>query len=167
MFTFPNRNRLNRLMHKVDVYRRRDNGWSALHQACAGGFEKIVHVLLQEMRGTFLNVVAKDQQTPLSLAVWNNHPSVVRLLSRDGRVDVDVALEGQGGKTAFHIAAQQGFLQVVEVLSRNKKVKVEREDVKVSASCVGVVFLFCCMGLMYLFDLYFSFSFVRNKHHWI
>jgi ankyrin repeat protein len=64
---------------KIEVRIMRNNGYSALHQACLGGHNEIVQLLLPAMTTSFINLEGKDNQTPLSLAVWNNHSDVVNV----------------------------------------------------------------------------------------
>jgi ankyrin repeat protein len=50
-------------------------------------------------------------------------------LSRDGRVHVDKPIENDiQGRTPFHVAAQYGYFKIIEILAKNKKVNIIRED---------------------------------------
>jgi len=55
---------------------------TALHAACSGGHLSAVHILLQA--GAQLDVLNRDQNTPLMLAAVSNHNDVVKYLVKAG-----------------------------------------------------------------------------------
>ena len=55
---------------------------TALHAACAGGHLSVVHILLQA--GANMDVLDRDQYTPLMLAAVENHNAVVKYLVKAG-----------------------------------------------------------------------------------
>ena len=115
------------LLHaNADVRFRQTNGWSALHQASLGGHHDIVKLLLKKMTTSFINLEGNDHQSALSLAVWHNHPTVVKVLSRDGRIEMDKVIEHHSGRTAFHVAVVLGHYEIVEILSKNKHVGIQK-----------------------------------------
>jgi ankyrin repeat protein len=102
----------------------RNNGWSALHQACNGGFSDIVRILLKHTNHNIINLEGTDHHTPLSLAAWNNHVDCVQLLINDGRAELNKQIDGQKGRTALHMAAQEGNVEVVKALSNSKRINI-------------------------------------------
>ena len=55
---------------------------TALHAACAGGHLSVVHILLQV--GANMDVLDREQNTPLMLAAVANHSAVVKYLVKAG-----------------------------------------------------------------------------------
>jgi euchromatic histone-lysine N-methyltransferase len=55
---------------------------TALHAACSGGHLSVVHILLQA--GVQLDVLDRDQNTPLMLAAVSNHNDIVKYLVKAG-----------------------------------------------------------------------------------
>ncbi|KAJ4426392.1 hypothetical protein ANN_27206 [Periplaneta americana] len=76
---------------------------TALHAACAGGHLSAVHILLQA--GAHLDVLDRDQNTPLMLAALSNHKEIVKYLVKAG---ANVMIKGGDGMTALHLAAKAG-----------------------------------------------------------
>ncbi|XP_023727784.1 histone-lysine N-methyltransferase EHMT2 isoform X3 [Cryptotermes secundus] len=79
---------------------------TALHAACSGGHLSIVHILLQA--GVQLDVLDRDQNTPLMLAAMSNHNDVVKYLVKAG---ANVMIKGSDGMTALHLAAKAGNIE--------------------------------------------------------
>ncbi|KAL1138787.1 hypothetical protein AAG570_008849, partial [Ranatra chinensis] len=78
----------------------------ALHAAASGGHLTIVHLLVQA--GANTEVLDKDQNTPLMLAVMHGYNDVVKYLIKAG---ASVSFKGADGMTALHIAAKEGNIE--------------------------------------------------------
>ncbi|XP_054271745.1 histone-lysine N-methyltransferase EHMT2-like isoform X2 [Macrosteles quadrilineatus] len=87
---------------------------SALHAACAGGHLTCVHLLIQA--GANLDVVDRDQNTPLMQACANSHNDVVKYLVKAG---ASVTFKGGDGMTALHLAAKTGNIEACHYLISN------------------------------------------------
>lgn len=90
---------------------------TGLHAAADGGFLACVHVLVQA--GTQLDVLDRNQLSPLMLAATNGKADIVRYLMRIG---ADVTLKGEDGMTALHMAAKSGHLDVCKIILSECKV---------------------------------------------
>ncbi|XP_021933678.1 histone-lysine N-methyltransferase EHMT2 isoform X2 [Zootermopsis nevadensis] len=84
---------------------------TALHAACSGGHLSVVHILLQA--GAHLDVLDRDQNTPLMLAAVSNHNDLVKYLVKAG---ANVILKGGDGMTALHLAAKAGNIETCQFL---------------------------------------------------
>lgn len=128
----------------IDAGARSEFGTSVLDQAAQNGKEEVVRFLLEEKRVS-AKEANKSGVTPLHLAARNGHEAVVRLLIENGadpkasdkdnctplhraassgyvgvisamldRVDLNVL--GPNGRTALHMAAGSGRVEVVKLL---------------------------------------------------
>jgi euchromatic histone-lysine N-methyltransferase len=70
---------------------------TALHAACSGGHLSVVHILLQA--GAQLDVLDRDQNTPLMLAAVSNRDDIVKYLVKAG---ADVVLKVRMCLYLFH-----------------------------------------------------------------
>lgn len=76
-----------------------------------------VHILVQA--GAQVDVMDRNQLTPLMLAASKGKADVVRYLVRIG---ADVTLKGEDGMTALHMAAKSGHLEVCKIILTECKV---------------------------------------------
>ncbi|XP_058802686.1 histone-lysine N-methyltransferase EHMT2 [Phymastichus coffea] len=96
----------------------RDQGHkTGLHLASDKGHVACVHVLVQA--GAQIDVLDRNQLSPLMLAANNGEAEVVRYLMRTG---ADEALKGEDGMTALHMAAKSGHLEVCKIILEECKV---------------------------------------------
>ncbi|KAI4501270.1 hypothetical protein M0802_003643 [Mischocyttarus mexicanus] len=90
---------------------------SGLHIAADKGHLSCVHVLVQA--GAQLDVMDRNQLTPLMLAASTGKSDVVKYLVRIG---ADVTMKGEDGMTALHMAAKSGHLEVCQIILTECKV---------------------------------------------
>lgn len=90
---------------------------TALHIAADKGHLACVHVLVQQ--GAQVDVMDKNQLTPMMLAASKGELEVVRYFVRIG---ADVTLKGDDGMTALHVAAKSGCLGVCRIILTECKV---------------------------------------------
>ena len=76
------------------------------------GDEATVKVLLKN--GAYPDFKGSYGRTPLSMAAWEGHEAVVKLLLEIGKVDVDS--KGTDGRTPLSRAAENGHEAVVKLL---------------------------------------------------
>ena len=69
-------------------------------------------LIFSSVKGIDLNTTDMSGNSPLYLAVKNNHPDIVELLCRAG---ADVNTTGGGNNTPLHVAARHGFEECLEV----------------------------------------------------
>lgn len=84
---------------------------SGLHIAADKGHLSCVHVLVQA--GAQLDVMDRNQLTPLMLAASKGKSDVVKYLVRIG---ADVTMKGEDGMTALHMAAKSGHLEILSMM---------------------------------------------------
>nr|XP_033326268.1 histone-lysine N-methyltransferase EHMT1 isoform X2 [Megalopta genalis] len=84
---------------------------TGLHIAADKGHLSCVHVLVQA--GAQLDLMDRNQLTPLMLAASKGKADVVKYLIRIG---ADVTLKGEDGMTALHMAAKSGHLEVCRII---------------------------------------------------
>ncbi|XP_036142402.1 histone-lysine N-methyltransferase EHMT2 isoform X2 [Monomorium pharaonis] len=80
-----------------------------------GDLEKLVNVLA----GAQVDVMDRNQLTPLMLASSKGNAAVVKYLVRVG---ADVTLKGEDGMTALHMGAKSGHLEVCKIILTECKV---------------------------------------------
>lgn len=95
-----------RLCQHVNLVYQDADGQTALHAACFGGHLSVVHIIFQS--GGALDKMDYSQNTPLSLAVIQEHNDIVKYLIQAGS---SASLKGEGGMTALHSAAKYGNLE--------------------------------------------------------
>ena len=95
----------------ADVNMQGDMGWTALHQAAAGGHPEVLKLLVDA--GADVNMVTGMGSTALYLAAQNGHTVVINLLVNAG---ADVNMQSGEGGTALRVAAQKGHTEVVKLL---------------------------------------------------
>ncbi|CAH1241011.1 DAPK1 [Branchiostoma lanceolatum] len=89
-------------------------GSTALHEACIGGHDKVVELLIKN--GAELNVTNKAGNTALHRACINEHVKVVKLLLKNG---ADLNMTSKYGYTALLIACERGHGKIAELLIKN------------------------------------------------
>ncbi|KAL8563959.1 hypothetical protein ACOMHN_025290 [Nucella lapillus] len=103
---------------EVDVNKQNQIGFTPLHIACKQGFVGIVNFLLHKRVG--VNVRDEKGETALFKACKNNSSYIVRAMLQphmDGDpCQTDVAAKNRHGRSALHIACQQGNLDCVKLL---------------------------------------------------
>jgi len=96
-----------RLGQHVNFVHQDADGQTALHAACFGGHLPVVHIVFQS--GAALDKMDYSQNTPMSLALIQEHNDIVKYLIQAG---ASASLKGEGGMTALHLAAKYGNLEV-------------------------------------------------------
>ncbi|KAM9462791.1 ankyrin repeat and SOCS box protein 3 [Clarias gariepinus] len=105
--------RLLRKGHSVDV---KDNrGWSALHEAAAGGHAQCVRLLLSASDSCedYVNSTTHNSETPLYFAAMNGHLRAARCLIRAG---ADLNKMSNDLSSPLFAAVDSGHKEVVELL---------------------------------------------------
>lgn len=90
---------------------------TSLHVAAEKGFLACAHVLVQA--GAQLDVLDRNQLSPLMLAALNGKSVVVKYLMRVG---ADITLKGEDGMTGLHMAAKSGHLDTCKIILNECKV---------------------------------------------
>lgn len=90
---------------------------TSLHVAADKGYLSCVHVLVQA--GAQVDVMDRNQLTPLMLAASKGRTEVVKYLVRVG---ADIAIKGEDGMTALHMAAKEGHLEACRIILSECKV---------------------------------------------
>ena len=88
-----------------------DSGNNLLMCACKGGHDNIVTSLLRMQLD--VNLVDRNSDTSLTIAVLANKTSTVSVLIRNG---VNIRHKTANGDTALHIASKQGNSAIIELL---------------------------------------------------
>ena len=95
----------------IDVY-----GFTPLHYACGRGNRAATEILLQSGKVN-LNALDKQQNTPLHLACRIGDPWIVEQLLDGG---ANVLLSNKEGVNPLHIACQEGWSDVVNIIMRKR-----------------------------------------------
>lgn len=88
-------------------------GRNLMHIASARGHEQIVCLLRQ--RNFRIDERDRDENSPLHLAIKNNHIDVVQLLANENTVN----LKNSSKETSLHIATENNQCSIVEILLKN------------------------------------------------
>lgn len=115
------------LEHDADIEARDAIGRTPLLWAATNGNVKLVEALLSgELCGKRANIGAANNRgrNALHLAAESNHEEMVKLLLRYG---ADPQAVSDGGWTALHNAAQNGYKGIVALLMGREKVDVNAE----------------------------------------
>ena len=94
------------------------NWRTAMHWAGSQGATGVVARLTEWLGEAGVNVINKDQQSPLHRAAFRGHSATVQALL-DATAQVDF-VDSVNGWSAAHMAARQGHLEVLEVLHSAK-----------------------------------------------
>ena len=95
------------------------NGNNAVHHACIRGDDIILRELIYYpllVENQYLKLENMDQETPLTLAIQNNHYLVAKMLIE---VDPSVIINNHDGENMFMFAAQYGLTDMAELLIRS------------------------------------------------
>jgi len=84
-------------------------GRTPLHNACQGGFNSIIQILL-DAKSDVNSIADQGEITPLHLAVENGHKVAVLLLLEHG---ADLSIMNSEGRTAFQLAAIKGTFKTI------------------------------------------------------
>ena len=95
-----------------------DDGWTPIFYAITEDYLKIVSVLIKY--DCDVNVIDKQGYSPLLCAVVLNNIDVVRELLKLKTTDVNLTDEKFRKNTALHVAAQNGYKDIVEYLIKNE-----------------------------------------------
>nr|XP_045249825.1 ankyrin repeat and death domain-containing protein 1B isoform X14 [Macaca fascicularis] len=97
----------------ADQRAKNQDGMNALHFAAQSNHVRIVEYLIQDLHLKDLNQPDEPKESPLHLAVINNHITVVNsLLSAQH----DINILNQKQQTPLHVAADCGNVELVETL---------------------------------------------------
>ncbi|KAL8609681.1 hypothetical protein ACOMHN_042720 [Nucella lapillus] len=95
----------------ANVNSANQDGRTALHLACRGGYLNIVRSLIAA--GTNVNRRTQDGKTCLHVAVWRGHEPVVQELVKAG---ADVNIPDSEGCTPVYWAARSNYMAILTVL---------------------------------------------------
>ena len=109
----------------INVLKGKGAKTSVLHSACEDGKADLVERLLSTNYKTRVNLLSTKGWTPLMHATYGGQAEVVRLLLDH---DADVDALGKDGKSALHIASNEGNSQIVELLLKKVKKFSEYES---------------------------------------
>lgn len=73
------------------------------------------------------NLQDENGDTPLHLAVKNNHITIIEKLLENNSLDLN--LQNKDGETPLHIAAQNGYTEITEKLLKNNSVDSNLQDI--------------------------------------
>ncbi|XP_062504675.1 ankyrin-1-like [Corticium candelabrum] len=105
----------------ADVHFQAKDQVTALMKACFNGNVEIVDLLINY--GSNVNTCTEEEMVqPLHITVSRGHPKIAELLLNCG---ADINAVGWGGVTPLHIAAAEGPLSMVKLLSQWKGDKVD------------------------------------------
>ena len=104
------------------VMLRNASGKTALHVACEGGHAQIVKMVGKD---TSLLATTKDGDTPLHLAAARGHKVCVEALLQ---LDAPVMLRNASGKTALHVACEEGYAQIAKMIGKDTYLLVTTKD---------------------------------------
>ena len=98
------------------------NGYTILHSACVKGHASIV-----KMVGKYVSLLAttKDGNTPLHIAATWGHKECVEALLR---LDTPILLRNAAGKTALHIACEEGCVGIVNLVGKHGSLLATTKD---------------------------------------
>ena len=100
------------LSNKADVTVQTDEGWNIYRMAACDGYLQILQALIMH-NNDYVNDVNKNNWTPLHCAVSKGHLQIVNyLLSNKADVTVQIC----EGRNVYHMAACDGYLQILQAL---------------------------------------------------
>ncbi|GFU58469.1 ankyrin-3 [Trichonephila clavipes] len=103
-------------------------GFTALHFAVEDRHLNVVELLLEN--GSNINIKAQDGRTALHLAIVNNCENIVKvLLKNEAERQYDMA----------HIAAQKGYVNILEILSQFNDFDINRRFEKLSLLDIAII----------------------------
>jgi hypothetical protein len=101
-----------------DVYRKNEYGTTALQQAVAMNYKKIVSLLIE--KGADVNAKDNEVNTILIHAAWSSNKDIIRLLLEKG---ADVYAKNNKGSTALVHAVSGGNKYAIEIISQAQQDK--------------------------------------------
>ena len=100
------------LSNKVDVTVKTNTSWNVYHLAANNGYVEILQALVMHNNDN-VNDVDKKKWTPLYHAVHNGHIEIVNYLLSN---KVDVTIKTETGWNVYHLAANNGYLEILQAL---------------------------------------------------
>jgi len=97
-----------------EINKTDNHGCTGLHWAAQQGFTDIVAYLVD--KGANINAKEKMRYTPLALAAIGGHLDIVKILQTDSNID----MKNIDGCSALHIAATNGFPDIVVFLLKHR-----------------------------------------------
>ena len=113
------------LKNKADVTVKTGRGWNVYHQAAYNDSLQILQVLIMH-NNDYVNDVDKENVTPLYHAVCKDNIEIVKYLLKN-EADVTVKVESLN---VYHIAASNGYLQILQALIMHNNDYVNDVDKK-------------------------------------
>ena len=105
------------LQHKdktVNIEAKGAGGGTALHVAARKGHLNIIELLLTN--GADINAVSETGATPLVLSAQSGKLEALLFVLQHKDKITDIDAKGAGGGTALHVAAQEGYSEIIESL---------------------------------------------------
>lgn len=111
-------------------------GMNTIMMACEQGRIGILsELLLQKVK---LNIRSRDGNTVLIYATRNNELEMIKMLSSN--LDLDVNIAGERGNTALMVACKKGYMKIVELLIAMKASVEIRNDAGETALTISLKF---------------------------
>lgn len=127
---------------KSCAYIRSLNGYASIHNACLAGSYDCVQLLVQQVPEC-VNFQTKDLQSPLSLAIENNHLKIVKLLLEVN--GIDLRLKNDAGLGILQLTCQKGHLDILKLCFESKKFIITDRDLielaKIATQCGNLTIL--------------------------
>lgn len=95
-----------------------------LHLACTWGQEKIATCLLEH--GCLINSQDSEGNTPLHLAILNQHSSLIELLLK--QLNIDLKIKNSAGQSPFAAALMRKNNQATSLILRKEPLAAEQAD---------------------------------------
>jgi ankyrin repeat protein len=102
------------------------DGMTPLHLACSWGQEKVVATLVEYKCN--LNVQDAEGNTPLHIAILNQHPALIEILIRQSSIDLKI--KNLAGQTPFAAALVRKNNTATALILRKEKNAAEQTDSK-------------------------------------
>lgn len=108
---------------KIRKYLTSSASGSTLHQAAKHGAHDVVDLLLQFGK-VDVNSLDDQRKTALHYAAWEGHVDIVKVLTKNGHVQINANQRDSEGNTPLHYAAKKGYEFIVKILLGLPKVNV-------------------------------------------
>eukprot|EP00300_Choanocystis_sp_HF-7_P042590 c9323_g1_i2.p1 GENE.c9323_g1_i2~~c9323_g1_i2.p1 ORF type:complete len:446 (+),score=59.67 c9323_g1_i2:514-1851(+) len=110
--------------HGADLHHTDSQHKSAIYLAADHGHTRVVEFLAEN--GCDVNSKTfQTEATPLLIACWRGHVSIVQVLLRFGAI---TSQRCKGGATPFYIACQEGFIDIVRILIASSDINVQLDN---------------------------------------